>query len=71
MTAAHAKNTCTMVKHSLKTSHKFNFDNPTVLKYKPNYKSRLFLEMVNIKKNKNIINYKSETNQIINSLVTF
>lgn len=60
------KNTCAVVGHHLKTGHNFDYNNVKILCQENNYKSRLFLEMFHINKNKNAINYKSDTSQLSN-----
>ena len=60
------KNSCAVVEHTQKTGHNFDFTNVKILEHENNYKSRLFLEMYHINKNRNCINYKSDTNQLSN-----
>lgn len=47
-------------KHAKQFNHKFNFDDTKILVKENNYRKRLLLEMVNIKKDKNAINFKTD-----------
>lgn len=58
------KKRCALVDHHLETGHTFTIDKVKVLKQESNYKSRLFMEMCFINKNKESINFKSDTNQL-------
>ena len=60
------RNRCAIVEHHQKTGHHFDYNNTKILCQEQNYKSRLFLEMVHINKNKNVVNYKSDTSQLSN-----
>lgn len=64
------KNFCTspnspktaLTEHSQSNLHNFNFASTSILHKENNLKKRLFLEMTEIQKNKNSVNYQSDLN---------
>ncbi|XP_060523582.1 uncharacterized protein LOC132700362 [Cylas formicarius] len=58
------KNTTALKSHCAETKHSFNFAKVKILKTENNTKKREILEMVEIQKNKNSINSKTDTNNL-------
>lgn len=58
------KRSCALVDHFQRADHHFDFNGSTVLQIENNYKKRLVYEMLHIAKNKDTINFKSDTNQL-------
>ncbi|XP_045463451.1 uncharacterized protein LOC123673068 [Harmonia axyridis] len=55
---------CALATHAFNLNHKINFEEAKVLKTEKNYKKRLILEMIEINKQENIINKKTDTNKL-------
>lgn len=60
------KNTCALVDHHLTTNHTLNFDEAKVLERENHQYKREFKEMLRIKQEHNIINKKSDMNNLSN-----
>lgn len=60
------KNSCALVKHCQETGHSFSFEfeDINVLEVNSNYRNRLFLEMLQIRRHPNAVNFKSDTDQM-------
>ncbi|XP_044751214.1 uncharacterized protein LOC123312273 [Coccinella septempunctata] len=60
------KNSCALVRHCQETGHSFafGFDDIRVLETDSNYRNRLFLEMLQIGKQQNAVNFKSDTDRM-------
>ena len=47
--------------HRLQQNHSFDWENPKILDYEPNYFKRLISEMIHINEQKNRLNLKTDT----------
>ena len=52
--------------HALDTGHMFNFQGVTILGTENNEKKRKILEVINIVKNENAVNFKTDTRGLSN-----
>lgn len=57
-------NPTALVEHKIETGHNFDFDNTTILQTQSNYKKRLFAEMIEIQKNKNCVNKRTDVENL-------
>ncbi len=55
------KETTALCEHATQKGHCFNFDNVIIKEKESNMEKRKFLEMINIKREKNSINFKTDT----------
>lgn len=58
------QNPTALSKHALDELHNFNFNNTQILDFASNYKKRNLKEMIHIKKTKNTINYRTDTENL-------
>lgn len=58
------KNKTALTNHMTETNHMFDFNNVKILKTENHTKKREFYEMIEIQKNKNTINSKTDTKQL-------
>lgn len=57
---------CALAKHSIERKHEFDFDQVEILDKHANYNKRLILEMVHINKETDVVNKKSDTQNLSN-----
>lgn len=50
--------------HHIETGHNFDFKNVSILKQENNYHKRLLTEMIEIKKEKNAVNFRTDTHNL-------
>lgn len=50
--------------HHLQTGHNFDYKNTRIIKQQNGYQARIITEMLEIKRNKNSINYRSDTQNL-------
>lgn len=60
-------NPTALVEHKLGTGHGFDFENATVLQMQSNYRKRLIGEMIEIQKNKNCVNKRTDIQNLSNA----
>lgn len=66
-------NNTALAKHALDLTHNFKFEEVQILDYEPNYRKRNIKEMIFIKKHKNSLNFRTDTENlscIYNNLLT-
>lgn len=64
---ASTSNKTALAEHTFGNLHRFDFSSTEIIGYQPNYKKRLVSEMINIKKQKNSINKKQDTDDLSTS----
>jgi hypothetical protein len=62
----HDKISCALVDHSISMNHQFDFNNVKILDSERNYRKRLFLEMLHIKKEPLAVNYQTDVENLNN-----
>ncbi len=60
-------NPTALVEHKIETGHDFEYDNTTILQTQSNYKKRLIAEMIEIQKNKNCVNKRTDIEHLSNA----